>query len=95
MKNKKNKKIYRNRNEREFIKETYFIGGKMKFRRIYVIDNIPADDFYEKNASDLDFYLNEDYELMNSEKDSDNHFNEQNNKELNSLDNEDIKDLPF
>jgi hypothetical protein len=32
---------------------------------------------------------------MSSEKDSGNHFNEQNNKELDSLDNEDLKDLPF
>ena len=39
----------------------------MKFRRIYVIDGIPVDEFYEKNATDLDFYLNGDYELMNSE----------------------------
>ncbi len=58
----------------EFKKETYFVGGKMKFRRIYVIDGIPADEFYEKNASDLDFYLNGEYELMSSERD----FNEHN-----------------
>jgi hypothetical protein len=32
---------------------------------------------------------------MSSEKDSGNHFNEQNKKELDSLDNEDLKDLPF
>jgi len=95
VKDKRNKKIHRDKNGREFIKETYFIGGKMKFRRIYVIDGIPADEFYEKNATDLDFYLNEDYELMNSEKDSNNHFIEQNNKEFDSLDNEDLKDLPF
>ena len=95
MKNKRNKKIHREKNGREFIKDTYFIGGKMKFRRIYVIDGIPADEFYEKNATDLDFYLNEDYELINSEKDSNNHFNKQNNNELDALDNEDLKDLPF
>ncbi len=95
MKNKRKKNIHRDKNGREFIKETYFVGGKMKFRRIYVIDGIPADEFYEKNATDLDFYLNGDYELMNTEKDSNNHFNEQNNKELDSLNNEDLKDLPF
>jgi len=95
VKNKRNKKIHREKNGREFIKDTYFIGGKMKFRRIYVIDGIPADEFYEKNATDLDFYLNEDYELINSEKDSNNHFNKQNNNELDALDNEDLKDLPF
>jgi putative NIF3 family GTP cyclohydrolase 1 type 2 len=89
MKNKRKKKIHRDKNGREFIKETYFVGGKMKFRRIYVVDGIPADEFYEKNATDLDFYLNGDYELMNSEKDSNNHNNVQNKNES------DLNDLPF
>jgi len=95
VKNNRKKKIHIDKNGREFIKETYFVGGKMKFRRIYLIDGIPADEFYEKNATDLDFYLNGDYELMSSETDSGNHFNEQNNKKLDSLDNEDLKYLPF
>ncbi|MDD2476286.1 MAG: hypothetical protein PHI32_10275 [Dysgonamonadaceae bacterium] len=76
MKDKKRKKIHKDINGREFIKEAYFVGGKMKFNRIYVIDGIAADEFYEKNATDLDFYLNGDYELMNSEKDANNLFNE-------------------
>ena len=67
----------------------------MKFRRIYIIDGIPADEFYEKNATDLDFFINGDYELMNSEKDSNNHFNKQNNKKLDLLNSEDTTDLPF
>lgn len=92
MENKKGKKIHRDKNGREFLKETYFLGGKMKFHRIYVIDGIPADKFYKKNATDLDFYLNGDYELIDSNKDSNNHFSELNNKELDSSDNE---DLPF
>ncbi|WP_367389850.1 hypothetical protein [Lewinella sp. LCG006] len=62
MKNKK--KIHSDKKGREFIKELYFVGGKMKFRRVYVIDGIPADEFYEQNATDLDFYLNGDYEVM-------------------------------
>jgi hypothetical protein len=95
VKNNRKKKIHIDKNGREFIKETYFAGGKMKFSRIYRFDGIPADEFYEKNATDLDFYLNGDYELMSSETDSGNHFSEQNNKELDSLDNEDLKDLPF
>ena len=94
MKNKKKKKIHRDKNGCEFIKETYFVGGKMRFRRIYVIDGIPADEFYEKNATDLDFFMNGDYELMSSEKDSNNQFSENNNK-LDLLDNEDFNDLPF
>jgi putative NIF3 family GTP cyclohydrolase 1 type 2 len=95
VKNKRKKKIHRDKNGREFIKETYFVGGKMKFRRIYVIDGIPADEFYEKNATDLDFYLNGDYELMSSEKDSNNHCNEQNREESDLPDNENLNDLPF
>jgi putative NIF3 family GTP cyclohydrolase 1 type 2 len=69
VKNIRKKKIHKDKNGSEFIKETYFVGGKMKFRRIYVIDGISADEFYEKNATDLDFYLNGDYELMSSERD--------------------------
>jgi hypothetical protein len=91
VKNKRGKKIHRDKNGREFIKETYFVRGKMKLHRIYVIDSIPADQFYEKNATDLDFYLNGDYELINSKKDSNNHFNEQNNKEPDSHDNDILK----
>ncbi|MGV8138128.1 MAG: hypothetical protein AB2L20_23195 [Mangrovibacterium sp.] len=68
MENKKKRKIHRDKNGREFIKEAYFVGGKMKFNRIYVIEGMPADEFYEKNASDLDFYTNGDYELMEREK---------------------------
>lgn len=64
MKKKSKKKIHKDKNEREFIKESYFVGGKMKFRRIYVIDGVPADEFFENNATDLDFYLNGDYELI-------------------------------
>ena len=67
----------------------------MKFRRIYVIDGIPVDEFYEKNATALDFFENEEYWLINSEKDSDNHCNEQNKRESDLSDNKDIKDLPF
>lgn len=82
MKNKKKKKIHQDKNGREFIKRTYFVGGKMKHDRIYVIDDIPENEFYEKNATDLDFFINGDYELMSSEKHSDNHLNEHNNKNL-------------
>lgn len=61
------KKVYTDKKGREYIKESYFLGGKMKFRRIFVIDGIPEDDFYKKNATDYDFYLNGDYDLMESE----------------------------
>ena len=98
MNNKKKKKIHIDKYGREYIKETFFVGGKMKFRRIYVIDGIPADEFYEKNATDLDFYLNGDYELMSSEKVRSNHFNEQSKNELELSDDRDDRvqnDLPF
>ena len=89
---KKKKKIHKDRNGREFIKEPYFVGGKMKFHRIYVIDGIPADEFYEKNATDLDFFMNRDYHLMSNESESNNHDDEQIGEKFDSPDNE---DLPF
>ena len=95
MENKRKKKVQRDINGCEFIKEAYFVGGKMKFHRIYVIDGIPANEFYKKYATDLDFFMNGDYEFMSSEKDSNNHFKEQNNKEFDSHDNKDLKYLPF
>jgi len=61
----------------------------MKHDRIYLIDGIPENEFYEKNATDLDFYLNGDYELMSTEKDSNIDINEQNKNES------DLDDLPF
>jgi len=95
MKNKRKKKNHKDKNGREFIKETYFVGGKMKFHRIYAIDGIPAYEFYENNATDLDFFINGEYELMSMEKDSNNHCDEQNNDKSDLADNEDVKDLPF
>lgn len=92
MKNKNGKKIHKDKNGREFIKVSYFIGGKMKFYREYVIDGIPVNEFYKRNATDLDFYLNGDYELINSKEDSDNHFKGQNKNGLDSIKN---NDLPF
>lgn len=93
MKNKK--KIHKDKNGREFIKEPYFVGGKMKFYRIYVIDGIPADEFYEKNATDLDFYMNGDYHLMSSEKESNNQDTFQNEIKAAENDNENLNELPF
>ena len=95
MKNKRKQEIHKDKNGREFIKRTYFVGGKMKHDRIYVIDGIPENEFYEKNATDLDFFINGNYELMSSEKDSNNHYHEQNNKILDLIDNEYLNDLPF
>lgn len=95
MKNITKKKIHKDRYGREFFKETYFVGGKMKHHRVNIVDGIPADEFYEKNATDLDFYLNGDYELISCNKVSDDLCNDQNINESNIIDNEDSDDLPF
>jgi len=95
VKNKTKKKIHKDKYGREFIKETYFVGGKMEHNRVYVVDGIPVDEFYEKNGIDLDFYLNGDYELMSCNKVSENLCNDQNINESNVIDNEDSNDLPF
>jgi putative NIF3 family GTP cyclohydrolase 1 type 2 len=92
---KRKNKIYKDKNGKEFIKETYFIGGKQKSRRIYVIDGIPADEFYKRNATDFDFYLNGDYELINSENDSNKHSDPENKKKADLSDKPDVNDLPF
>ncbi len=76
MKNKGKKKNHIDKSGREFIKDSYFVGWKIKFRRTYVIGVIPADEFYKKNATELDLYLNQDFELNNSKSESNNHFNE-------------------
>ena len=93
MKKEKQKQIHRDKKGRDYIKESYFVGGKMKFRRIYIIDGVPADEFYEKNATDLDFFLNGDYWLMESGKGSNNYSNEQNKQDSDLSDNN--EDLPF
>lgn len=92
---KNQKKIHKDKNGCEFIKEAYFVDGKMKFNRVYVIDGIPADEFYENNATDIDFYLNGDYWLMSSEKESSSHDVDLNIEESDLLDDENTKDLPF
>lgn len=63
---KKNRKIHKDKNGLEYIKESYFVGGKMKFRKVYVIDGMPAEEFYEENATDLDHYLNGEYWRINT-----------------------------
>lgn len=95
MKNKRKKKIHKDKNGREFIKKTYFVGGKMKHDRIYLIDGIPENEFYEKNATDLDFFINGDYELMSCNKDSEDKDNVPSNNEADLKDNADLNDLPF
>lgn len=63
MKNKNNHKIHKDKNG-EFIYKTYFIRGKMKRQKIYVIDGMLADEFYIKNADPITLFQNGDYELL-------------------------------
>ncbi len=60
---KKNPKIRRD-NRGEYIYEIYFINGKMKKHKIYVIDGIPAEEFYEQNADPITLLQNGDYEML-------------------------------
>ena len=61
MKNQNNRRVYVDKDGCEYHKDKYFIGGKMKFRRVYLIDGIPADEFYEKNTTVIDRVLDGDY----------------------------------
>lgn len=91
---KKKRKIYRDKKGREYIKESYFVGGKMKFRRIFDIDGIPEDEFYERNATISDHLINEEYQMICYDSDSFDFSNESNTQE--SGDSVDIDDeLPF
>ncbi|MBN1184101.1 MAG: hypothetical protein JXB49_17540 [Bacteroidales bacterium] len=79
---KKKRKIHKDKNGREYIKESYFVGGKMKFRRVYIIDGISAEEFYEQNASDIDHYLNGEYWKISYEKDSSDYIAESSKQEF-------------
>lgn len=64
MKKKENKpKTYKD-NKGEYIKQWYFVRGKQKFMKIYVIDGIPADEFYERNADPITLLQDGYYELL-------------------------------
>lgn len=68
MKKRKKSKIHTDKKGRNFIKESYFVGGKMKFQRIYVIDGIPEEEFYYNNATDIDHTISWEYWLISTEK---------------------------
>lgn len=91
---KKKRKIHKDKRGREFIKESYFIGGKQKFRRIYLIDGIPEEKFYEQNATDIDHLMNGDYWLISYEKES-NDSNDDSNKQEGGFSDNSNDELPF
>ncbi|HBM14953.1 MAG TPA: hypothetical protein DD381_01165 [Lentisphaeria bacterium] len=63
MKTKRKPKIRKDK-KGEYILEKYFIRGKQKFRRIYVVDGIPADEFYLNNADPITLLQDGEYELL-------------------------------
>lgn len=66
MKKKNNPKIHKDKNG-EFICKTYFVHGKMKKQKIYVIDGIPVDEFYRNNADPITLFQNGDYEILSEQ----------------------------
>ena len=65
MKNKKNR-IRRNE-KGEYILRQYFVEGKMKHEKIYVIDGVPVDEFYSQNADPITLLQNGDYDILNEQ----------------------------
>lgn len=91
---KKKRRIHKDKNGRDFIKESYFVGGKMKIKRVYMIDGVPDEDFYEQNASDIHHLLNGEYWKISYEKDFNNSF-DKSHKEKPDLSDKDIENMPF
>lgn len=91
---KKKKKIHKDKKGRTYIKESYFVGGKMKFRRIYLINGIPEEEYYLEHATDLEHYINGDYWLMSRETDVDTNCDETTTQKSDFYDGE-TDELPF
>lgn len=58
-----NQKIYKD-NKGEYIKQCSFVRGKQVLTKIYVVDGLPVDEFYEKNADPITLLQDEFYELL-------------------------------
>ncbi len=63
MKRKNKSKIHKD-HKGEFIYETYFIRGKIKRQKIYVVDGVSTEEFYRQNADPVTLFQNGDYELL-------------------------------
>lgn len=66
----------------------------MKIKRVYMIDGVPNEDFYEQNASDIDHLLSGEYWKISYEKDFNNSF-DKSHKEKPGLSDKDIENMPF
>lgn len=62
----------------------------MKFYRVYVIDGIPADEFYKNNATEIEMVINGDFHLIYEKEDRDNY-----QEGSISFDKKDVEGLPF
>ncbi len=62
---KKKQKVHKDNNG-EFIYKTYFVRGKMKKQKIYIVEGMPAEEFYGQNADTIALVQNGDYELLNA-----------------------------
>jgi hypothetical protein len=66
MKQKRKPKI-RKDHKGEYILRIYFVRGKMKKGKIYVIDGIPVEEFYLQNAGPITLLQNGDYDVLNEQ----------------------------
>ena len=64
MKAKRKKPKLRKDANGEFYYRQYFVRGKMKLEKIYVIDGIPAEEFYEQNADPITLLQDGEHELL-------------------------------
>lgn len=64
---KKKPRIYKDK-KGEYIKQWFFYRGKQKFIKIYMIDGIPAYEFYERNSDPITLFQNGYYELLGQHK---------------------------
>ncbi len=60
MKSKKKPRI-RKDSKGEYILQQYFVGGRQKFQRIYVIDGMPVEEFYRRNADPVTLLQDGEY----------------------------------
>ncbi len=64
------RRIHKDKRGREFIKESYFVGGKQKFRRVYLIDGKPEEEFHSENKSPCDYFRTKGNWLIICEKEN-------------------------
>jgi hypothetical protein len=64
---RKEKPKIRRDSKGEYFFQSYFGRGKQRYERIYVVDGIPADEFYRRNADPITLLQNGDYELLHEQ----------------------------